>query len=283
MPTLDQASLQSPFDLHSFQMSVVVFGPIRPANDLLRQTQRALKGHTSGRDFFTDITLHDSRNAGGMRVEYTVTATSPASAERAGAVYLSQLCDLLSAVTRCPVWFYMPEEDAREERARAFHRAATVDRILTKPEWSWITGNLVFLRREHPRFLAATSWFRKGMIGRDNIDDFCCFWRVIERLAYSYANKSAWSDDDKIKCPVKNLVAQLIGDLFPHKGVPAILADSDTLTQIVKLRNDLSHGNIPLTLEVIDTATSFLKPLEEAAFSVLSRIRISQLQCDSPG
>ena len=281
MPNPDQSSLQAP-DVHSFQMNVVVFGPIRPAADLHRQPQRALKGHSSGRDFFTDITLHDSRNAGGMRVEYTVTAGSPASAERAGAVYLSQLCDLLSAVTRCPVWFYMPDEDSREERARAFHRASTVDRILTEPEWSWITGNLVFLRREHPRFLAATSWFRKGLIGRDTIDDFCCFWRVIERLAYSYADKSAWSDEDKAKPPVKKLVSQLMSDLFPEKSVPAILADSETVSQIVKLRNDLSHGNIPLTPEVIDTATSFLKPLEEAAFSVLDRIKLSTLQCEIP-
>lgn len=281
MPVPEQASLQTS-ELHSFQMNVVVFGPIKPANDLHRQTQRALKGHSSGRDFFTDITLQDSRNNGGMRVDYTVTASSPASAERAGAVYLSQLCDLLSAVTRCPVWFYMPEEDSREERARAFHRAATIDRILTEPEWSWITGNLVFLRREHPRFLAATSWFRKGLIGRDTIDDFCCFWRVIERLAYSYADKSRWSDEDKMKCPVKKLVGQLMSDLFSNNDVPAILASSETVTQIVKLRNDLSHGNVPLTLEVIDTATGYLKPLEEAAFSVLSRIRQLKLHCEVP-
>ena len=279
MPNPEQSSLQAS-GVHSFQMNVVVFGPIRPAADLHRQTQRALKGNSTGHDVFTEITLHDSRNTGGMRVEYTVTASSPASAERAGAVYLSQLCDLLSAVTRCPVWFYMPEEDAREERARAFHRAATVDRILTEPEWSWITGNLVFLRREHPRFLAATSWFRKGLIGRDTIDDFCCFWRVIERLAYSYADKSGWSDEDKAKSSVKKLVGQLMSDLFPEKAVPVILANPETVSQIVKLRNDLSHGNIPLTLEVIDTATGFLKPLEEAAFSVLNRIRQSKLHCE---
>lgn len=281
MPNPEPAALQAT-DLHSFKMNVVVFGPIRPADDLHRQTQRALKGHSSGRDFFTDITLHDSRNAGGMGVEYTVTASSPASAERAGAVYLSQLCDLLSAVTRCPVWYYMPDEDSREERTRAFRRAAMIDRILTEPEWSWITGHLVGLRREHPRFLAATSWFRKGLIGRDNIDDFCCFWKVIERIAYSYADKSGWSTEDQAKPTAKRLVEQLVSDLFSGKAVPAILADSETVSQMKKLRDDLSHGNIPLTLEVIDTATGFLKPLEEAAFSVLNRIRHLKLDCEIP-
>jgi len=81
--------------LHQFVMEAVLFGPVRPGRNLHRRTQRALKSNTDGQDYFTDITLHESRQAGSMRVEYTVTAPSPGSAERAGAVYLSQLCDLL--------------------------------------------------------------------------------------------------------------------------------------------------------------------------------------------
>jgi hypothetical protein len=262
-------------------MTVDVFGPLRPSQDLHRNTQRALKGHSSGRDFFTDITLHDSRT-GGMRVDYTVTANSPAGAERAGSVYLSQLCDLLSVVTRCPVWFYMPDEDVRDERMRLHRRASTVDRILTEEEWSWITGNLVFLRRDHPRFLAAASWYRKGLIGRDILDDFCCYWRVIERLAYSYANKETWTDQQKSKSAVKQCVDQLMRDLFNDPTVPTILRDPSTVSEVVKLRNDLSHGNVPITLEVIDLATSHLKPLEQAAFLVLQGVRQKCLICDVP-
>ena len=152
-----------------------------------------------------------------MRVEYTVTANSPVGAERAGAVYLSQLCDLLSVVTRSPVWFYMRDEDARDERIRMNRQAATIDRILTDSEWSWITGNLVFLRREHPRFLAAASWYRRGLIGKDSLDDFCCFWKVIERLAFSYADRSTWSDEEKSSAPVKKYLDQLIADLFKKR------------------------------------------------------------------
>src|SRR6056297_4277830 len=165
-----------------FTMSVTLFGDIKPSPDLHRRPQRSLKAHTDGEDYFTDITLHDGRNNGGMRVEYTVTATSPQGAIRAGAVYLSQLCDLLTTVTRTPVWFYMPHEDASDERIRVHRRTATVERILTTPEWFWITGNLVDLRQSKPRFLAAASWYRKGLIGGDVLDDFCCFWRVIERI-----------------------------------------------------------------------------------------------------
>jgi hypothetical protein len=280
MPTQDP-SQPAESQLHQYQMTVDVFGPVRPSQELHRHTQRALKGHNSGRDFFTDITLHEARNEG-MRVEYTVTANSPIGAERAGSVYISQLCDLLSVVTREPVWFYMPDEDARDERIRLHRRASTVSRILTAEEWSWITGNLVFLRREHPRFLAASSWYRKGLIGRDCLDDFCCYWRVIERLANSYANKAEWNSEEISKSAVKKCVEQLMRDLFNGAAAPDVLRDPQVVSEIVKLRNDLSHGNVPITLEVIDAATLRLKPLEHAAFMVLQGVRQKCLVCDTP-
>jgi hypothetical protein len=281
MPT-QQPTRYDETTLHKFTMAVDVFGPIRPSPELNRQTQRALKDHSGGRDFFTDITLHDSRNAGGIRVEFTVNANSRAGAERAGAVYLSQLCDLLSVVTRSPVWFYMPDEDSRDERTRLHRRAVSVDRILTKSEWLRITGDLVFLRREHPRFLAAASWYRKGLIGKDNLDNFCCYWRVIEQLAYSYADKTEWTDDEKTRSAVKKYVQQLTIDLFDDDTAPDVLQDRQTVANIVKLRNDLSHGNVSITLEVIDAATAQLKSLEQAAFSVLERVRNLKLVCESP-
>src|SRR5262245_12080048 len=119
-----------PAGLHRFVMTAVLFGPVRPGQNLHRRTHPALTAHTAGHDFFTDITLHDAHQPGSMRVEYTVTATSPNSAEGAGAVYLSQLCDLLSVATRSPIRFFLPEEDARDERIRTNRRATTLDRVL---------------------------------------------------------------------------------------------------------------------------------------------------------
>ncbi|WP_145204849.1 hypothetical protein [Thalassoglobus polymorphus] len=256
-------------------MNVTVYGSVKPCPVLIRRTQRSLKANSGGRDYFSDITLHDARNAGGMRVEFSVTATSPQGALRAGNVYLSQLCDLLTVVTRSPVWFYMPDDDSAEERIRSHRRSASVDRIMTEDEWSWITGNLVYLRRKHPRFLAASSWYRKGLLGRDVIDDFCCFWRVSERIAYSYADKSGWSDDDKQRSQVRKCVSQLRDDLFPENA-PSILAD-ETVSKIVKLRNDISHGNVPITLDIIDTASEFISPLEAVAYEILARLRDTEL------
>jgi hypothetical protein len=148
---------------------------------------------------------------------------------------------------------------------------------LSEDEWSWITGNLVFLRRQHPRFLAGASWYRKGLLGNDSLDVFCCFWKVIERLALSYADKSSWSDEQRQKSSAKQCVTQLVSDLFVDEPPPNVISKTDAVGTILKLRNNLSHGNEPITLEIIEAATRYAEPLESAAYSVLKRIRQTAL------
>jgi hypothetical protein len=171
----------------------------------------------------------------------------------------------------------MHDEDAREERGRLIRQAMRVDRTLTYEEWSWITGSLVALRINHPRYLAAASWFRKGLIGNDCLDDFCCFWRVIERIADSYADKSTWPEGDG---GVRKCVAQLTMDLFEGDAVPELLQDEARVKKVIDLRNNISHGKVPISMDMIDMASGELEPLEEASFVVLSRIRQTKLKFD---
>lgn len=274
----EEAATQS--NRHSisvFPMKVTLFGPLRPARELHRRTQRVIKARGESGEHFTEITLTDDRLAKGMVVEYQVRAKSPRSAKRVGMVYLSQLCDLLSAMTQCPVIFFADAEDAREERGRLFRQTMHVNRILTPNEWEWVTGALAALRHDHPRFLAAASWYRKGLIGNDCLDGFCCFWRVIERLAESYADRSAWEPDDK---GVRKSVAQLTSDLFEHESAPKLLQDAERVRQVVQLRNDISHGNKPITVDMIDAASDELEFMEEAAFAVLTRVRQQKLTAE---
>jgi hypothetical protein len=258
-------------------MTVTLFAPLRLAPELNRRTDRVIKAHSNDRDHFTEITISESRTPGNtsLVVQYKVKAFSLRSALRVGAVYLSQLCDLLSAVTQCPVKFFMQDEDAREERGRMFRQSIRVDRTLTSEEWSWITGSLVALQQHHPRYLAAASWYRKGLIGNDCLDDFCCFWRVIERIAESYADKSDWAKGDG---GVRKSVAQLTADLFVPGSAPKLLSDEERVRSVVKLRNDISHGNEPITLSMIDLASEELEALEEAAFAVLDQMRRTKLE-----
>ena len=210
-----------------FLLSAILYGPIRPSRELDRMTQRALKGVTDDEEFFTEITLRDTRQAGLMGVEFSITASSPAGAERAGIVYLGQLCDVLSSITREPVRFLMPGEDAREERMRGNRASTHVDRIVTHEEWNWIIGTLVFLRQRHPRYLAAASWYRKGLCGIDPLEIACCYWRVVERLSVSYSNKDELPKDKDGKpiCSAKNFLRQFVEERGLTGVSSSLLAD----------------------------------------------------------
>jgi hypothetical protein len=258
-----------------FILSAVLYGSIRPDQELDRMTHRALKGVSGEDEFFTDITLRDTRQAGLMGVDFSVTASSPAGAERAGIVYLGQLCDVLSSITREPVRFLMPGEDAREERMRGNRASTHIDRILTHKEWNWIIGNLVFLRQKHPRYLAASSWYRKGLCGIDPLEIACCYWRVVERLSLSYSDKEALprDKDGKPICSAKNCVRQFVEQHGLGEVSDGLLADEGELKKVVELRNDVSHGNEPITPDLIEESSDLIKPLEEAAFECLAAIR----------
>lgn len=260
---------------HQYQMTARLFAPLRLDEELNRNTQRVIKSHTNDRDYFTEITISDHRLQGGLTVEYLVTAESPESARRVGMVYLSQLCDLLSVVTECPVQFFVNDSDAREERARDHRQPMKNARTLSLAEWSWVTGSLVGLRRDHPRFLAAASWFRKGLIGEDCLDNFCCFFRVIDRLASSYADKSGWVKDEG---GMQRAIIQLRDDLFHGAGVPELLADEARIKAAKTLRDDISHGNEPITIEMIEYASRELPAIQDAAFCILDCLRTRGLE-----
>lgn len=261
--------------ISQYKMSVILFAPLRLEEQLNQRRERVIKAHAQNRDHFTEISITENRNSGGLVIDYLVNASSPQSARRVGSVYLSQLCDLLSAVTQCPVRFFTNDDEAREERGRSFRQPMRVDRTLTYEEWSWVTGSLAALRREHPRFLAAASWFRKGLIGSDCLDDLCCFWRVIERVAESYADKSNWAEGDG---GVLKSVLQVTRDLFDESSVPQLLRDEGRIRRVKTLRNNISHGNEPISIDMIDAASQELDSLQEAAYAILSRIREKKLK-----
>lgn len=254
-----------------FELTATLYGPIRPSPEIDRRPQRALKSAQGDDEFFTEITLLNTRRAGLMEVQFSVTASSPAGAQRAGTVYLGQLCDVLSSITREPVRFLLPHEDARQERSRD---ATHIDRILSDEEWSWIIGTLVNLRQKHPRYLASSSWYRKGLCGIDPLEVVCCYWRVIERLSLSYCEKQRLPKDSEGR-PISNTMS-CVRQFIADRGLEAsggLLGEEKRLQKVYKLRNDVSHGNEPITPDWIENAGELIQPLEDAAFACLSAVR----------
>ncbi len=262
-------------DKVKFQQESIIYGPVRPHPDLHRRVQRALKSYSQGNEYFTEIMLRDLQKPGLLGIDFSVTASSPAGAERAGIFYLGQLCDLLSVITRQPLKFLISGEDSQAERIRIQRTSTNVDRILAPTEWDWIIGSIVYLRSEAPRYLAAASWYRKGLCGIDPVEKYCCFWRVVERLAATYADQSILNQDDKGKA--RFYIRQFAIDFSLTTIADGLLSDQKKLAKFINIRNDISHGNVPITAEMIDSTAAMLGHAEEIAFQALKVVRRAKL------
>jgi hypothetical protein len=79
----------------------------------------------------------------------------------------------------------------------------------------------------------------------------------------------------------RQCVNQLTSDLFELDDTPELLADQHRVDAVIELRDDISHGNHPISVEMIELASAETDALEEAAFRVLETIRVKRLQAES--
>jgi len=244
-----------------------IHGAIKLDPQLNRSSSRALKSATQESETYTQIALREAPNSNHMRMGYfaiafTVKAPTQNEALDSGLVYASQLCDLLSFVTRVGTEHEVDEE-SRISQARRTRHTATADRMLKKEEWNFIIGSLPHLHANEPRFMAACSWYRRGLSSDEVTEKLCCFWRVIERCALSYQDKSQL--EDRRTKPIINAFCK---DWFTK--APALLESEEKKNKTYELRNTISHGNEPLSPKLIEQCSVLIEELEEAAYQTLT-------------
>lgn len=245
-----------------------IHAPIKLHQSLHRQTRSAIKVANENSIIATNITLREAPNerhirCGYFSVIFTVSASTQKKALDAGKVYASQLCDLLSFITRVPA---QPEidEDSRNTVNPRSRFAPTADRLLLAEEWEWIIRSLANLNLKEPQFMAACSWYRRGLCCDDVTEKICCYWRVIERCAISCCNNSVKDDG------IKPIVDKFIKQYIPKPC--QLLVNGQKWRDVYSLRNIISHGSEPLSPSLIDQCSTYEEETEEAAYCVLSSV-----------
>lgn len=165
-----------------------IYAPIKLDRGLVRQTRTALKVIDDDNPIFTNITLREHPNErhfslGYFYVALDILADTQKQSLDIAQVYVSQLCDLLSFVTRVGAenLYSSDSDNTRNVSGRVTNSRSefTSNRFLTSEEWDWIIKSLPYLRDHEPRFMAACSWYRRGLSCDNITEKICCFWRVI--------------------------------------------------------------------------------------------------------
>lgn len=257
--------------MSNWNLEFKIHGAIKLQEGLHRSSTSALKFASNTREVFTQIMLREPPNAQHMRmgyfsVSFTVKSDTQQDALDAGTVYASQLCDLISCVTRVGT-DHEVDEEIRLNQNRRSRYAPTADRILTEKEWLWVIGSLPHLYMKEPRFMAACSWYRRGLGTEEITEKLCCLWRVMERCAFSYSDQTSLGEE---KGKTKAVIRAFRDQTF--KSPPELLQNDERWHKVVSLRNNISHGNVSLTQKLIQECSELLTDLEDAAFKSLHAV-----------
>ena len=260
--------------MSNWNLEFKIHGAVKLAEGLHRSSTGALKFASELKEIYTQIMLREAPNATHARMGYfsvffNVKSETQHDALDAGTVYVSQLCDLLSFVTRVGT-DHEVDEESRAAQYRRSRYAPTADRILTGKEWQWIIGSLPHLHMKEPRFMAACSWYRRGLGTEEITEKLCCLWRVIERCANTYSDKTPLGED---KPKTKAVIGAFRDQNF--ESPPDLLSDDNRWHKAISLRNDISHGNVSLSPKLIEDCSELLSDLEDAAYKSLKVVSAS--------
>ncbi|MFQ3612094.1 MAG: hypothetical protein SNJ68_00085 [Cyanobacteriota bacterium] len=261
-----------------WEIEFKIYGAIKLDTDLNRRRTSAIKAVSKDSIKFTEITLREAPNERHKRSGYfsailTLQAETRRDSLRIGRVYAGQLCDLLSYITKVAVYYEITDDGEDRISPRGTSSSLASYRLLLAKEWDWILECNPWLRANEPRFVAACSWYRRALCCDDITEQLCCYWRVIEGCADSYARAfSSVPDDLKSwkNLPIKQKINIFIENFVDHPN--GLLADEDERSRVYRLRNIISHGEEPLSHKLIESCSNYVDACGEAAHTSLESV-----------
>lgn len=238
-------------------------GPLRMNAELSRRSSWSLTSHFSN-EINAPVFRISEKPTGELLVEFAVTARSRTAAEAIGQEYAEQICDLLSAITQSTLRC-RPERssEATCDAVPSCESSGPVTkRELTVSEWDWVAESLVGLRLRHPQFVSAAGWQRKALLSDDPLEQFCCYFQVIERVASAYAPVTAFPFVGDPRLPEDNLLSTLSSELC-HTA----------LRKVNALRDRVMSGKRPNSPELVNGIREILPNARSAATLVLDTVR----------
>ena len=200
-------------------------------------------------------------------------ASSLRGAEDAASYFVGQALDVLA------LRINLPMKIGVEIPSRPHNQPTPTRRIISQGMWeeAFTLGRQYSLNR--PVFSRALSWYRKGLIGENPIDELLSYWLSIETIAEKYhtiIRQPRIGMDKK----VISLFKILWGNSESWEVIPN---QPEIVTQFKNDRNDIAHGNIKVDINQLrrfmdvlplyqDIAYAFVCTWEEAGIMIEQRL-----------
>ena len=245
--------------MREWSVDLAVSGPINLEASTVRI--RPMKGDVL--PFETHVTLKRERN--GVLVSVIVRADASGSAHDAGLYFVGRAIDVLCLEIDLPLHLSLtgPQFRTGTDHVRA---------LVSKELWLQCFEDGRRYGTERSTFCRALSWFRKGHTSENPLDRFLAYWASIEVIGSKFSESNEHTKKGTIN-QICNCFDQLWGDCLKWQVIPG---KADWVNHFCELRNQISHGTIPLVeMDAIREISGSIPKLHNLALAFLREWRVS--------
>ncbi len=207
--------------------------------------------------FYSDITL--SKSPYGINATITAYADNAEDAERVAFVYFGRMRDVLSLNSNIPIQLNIGHGNPTRRNPNIRRR------VIQYAEIKLAFNMARTFEQQYQKILRAISWYSKGKISHNTLDQFLAYWSVIEILANNYHQPT-----ERTKLGIINTTYQCFIEYFGEKdrwGLPKKWID-----KIYEERNRIVHGAEDFTIETIIKYADEIPLLEDTARRLINAI-----------
>jgi hypothetical protein len=189
-----------------------------------------------------------------VRITVGTHANSLQGANDAAVYFVGQAIDVLSLRINLPLYMNLFRPEFRAEQNH-------VKRVINSDEWqeAFRSGQNYAIDRR--TFSRALSWYRKGLVGENPVDQLLAYWAVLESISSQFSQRNTRTEGGVIN-QICNCFDQLWQDVSHWK---VITNDAAAVNRFYVLRNEIAHGAIRVDIEKIKEILKVLPKYQRLA------------------
>lgn len=238
--------------MSEWAVKLAVSGPVAVKRNLSVSVEKGFNN-----PFLTTVNIRPAKH--GVKVEIIARANDQIEANDAAVFFIGQMIDRLSFQLNLPLSVSLNGEQFQSGLSENVHRILTRDEIIDAFTVSRDYG----LRRGV--LMRSLGWYRKGISSQDPIDKFIAFWCSLEGFGSESHRRNERTALGSIN-QILDCFNQVWGEPENWKVIPN---EAGKINEFGHIRNGISHGFMPVSIETIRTINLALPVIQQLSFEFL--------------
>lgn len=235
-----------------WEVALAISGPIAIKTPLNFPVEKG-----QDQPFWTTVDLKPATH--GILTKVVARASTSEEANDVAVFFIGQMLDYLCLRLRDPLYVSLQGLQFRQS-------SNNVKRLVERKEWieAFRLGRDYGLKQ--PAFSRALSWYRKGLVSEDPMDQLIAYWSSLESIGAKLARRNERTERGAIN-QICDCFDQIWGNVAEWKVIPN---QAELINEIHHLRSGVAHGFIAVYPDKVREIASLLPTLSDLAYNFLS-------------